>query len=71
MRQWLKWIIAPKEMAELERWRVEWQTHRRWLAEFDHVGVALDNLKAEAEGKPVAFIEDVREKMRSGAAGKV
>ncbi len=51
MREWLKRKIAPKEMAELERWRVEWEEYRRWLAEFELVAVALDNLRAEVEGK--------------------
>lgn len=51
MREWLKWKIAPEEMAELERWRVEWNEYRAWLAEFELVAMALDNLRAEVDGK--------------------
>lgn len=51
MINWLKWLVAGKEMQELYRWRVKWQEYRRWLAEFDEVGVTLDNLKAEVDGK--------------------
>lgn len=65
MLEFLKWLVARKEMAELERWRVEWHEHRRWLAEFPQVGMALDNMKSEVEGKPKAFISDLRERMRS------
>lgn len=50
MSNWLKWLIAGKELAELYRWRVKWEEYRRWLAEFDDVGVVLDNLKAEVNG---------------------
>jgi hypothetical protein len=65
MREWLKWLIAGNEMAELERWHVEWHEHRRWLAEFKIVGMALDNMKSEVEGRPKTFITELREKMRN------
>lgn len=50
MLNWLKWLIAGKELAELERWRVEWQSYRRWLSEFPDVAETLDNMKAEVDG---------------------
>ncbi len=64
MLEFLKWLVASKEMAELERWRIEWNEHRRWLAEFPLVGMALDNMRAEVEGNPKEFISDLRDKMR-------
>lgn len=54
MINWLKWLIAGKELQELYRWRVKWQEYRRWLAEFEEVGAALDNLKDEVDGKALS-----------------
>ncbi|WP_270818316.1 hypothetical protein [Aeromonas sp. Y318-3] len=75
MINWLKWLVAGKEMQELYRWRVKWQEYRRWLAEFDEVGVTLDNLKAEVDGKGLSAshppgdvgpwtVEALRERLR-------
>lgn len=64
MLEFLKWLVASKEMAELERWRIEWNEHRRWLAEFPLVGLALDNMKSEVEGKQSVRLSDLRERMR-------
>lgn len=64
MLEFLKWLVASKEMAELERWRIEWNEHRRWLAEFPLVGMALDNMKSEVEGKQSVRLSDLRERMR-------
>jgi hypothetical protein len=47
---WLKRLVAGKEMDELERWRAHWSAYRQWLAEFDTVGETLDNLYHEATG---------------------
>lgn len=65
----LKWWIAGKELAELERWRVQWQEHRRWFAEFKSVAVALDHMKSEVDGLPVTAIGAVRDSLRSNNAG--
>lgn len=79
MIEWLKWLVAGKELEELERWRVKWEIYRRWLSEFPHVGMALDNMKAEVEGKQSLnacyppgeegpwIIEGLRERMRKTA----
>jgi hypothetical protein len=46
---WLKrkiaWAVAGRELAELERWRVECGAAERWLAEFPDVRYALDYVK--------------------------
>ena len=63
--EWLKWWVAPKEMEELERWRVQWHEHRRWFAEFPVAAVTLDRLKAKADGEPVTNIQVVRDSCRS------
>ena len=64
----LKWWIAGKELAELERWRVQWQEHRRWFAEFKSVSAALDHMQAEVDGLPVTTIHAVRDSLRSNNA---
>ena len=64
----LKWWIAGKELAELERWRVQWQEHRRWFAEFPSVAAALDHMAAEVDGKPVTAIHAVRDSLRANHA---
>lgn len=55
MWKWLvwrvKWLVAKDEMEELTRWRVQWQEYRRWLAEFEEVAKALDNMRAEVKGE--------------------
>ena len=76
MFTWLKWKIAGQELQELYRWRVKWQEYRRWLAEFEEVGITLDNLKAEVSGEGLSAshpphdqgpwtVEALREHMRS------
>ena len=64
MLEQLKWWIARKELVELERWRVQWNEHRRWFAEFPSARAALDNMKAEVEGKPVEGIYAIRDSLR-------
>lgn len=66
MLNWLKWKIASKEMAELERWHIQWDQHRRWLAEFPNVVAALDNLKEEAAARDPLPIGILRDRMRRG-----
>lgn len=64
MLDWLKWRVAPKEMAELDRWRIQWEEHRRWLAEFPEVAMALDHLRDTAEDKASTPIFVLRGEMR-------
>lgn len=61
---WLKWQIAPKEMAELERWHIYWHEHRRWFAEFPAASLSLDHLKANVDREPVVGIVYVRDSLR-------
>ena len=64
MLNWLKWKIASKELAELERWRVQWYQHRRWFAEFKDAAAVLDNLQQEAiSGDPLP-VSVLRERIR-------
>lgn len=44
-------VGLAQDLAELDRWRTQWQEYRRWLAEFREVAMALDNLRAEVLGK--------------------
>ena len=64
MLNWLKWMIAGKELSELERWRVQWQESRRWMAEFPDVATALDHMRAEVAGEAVSSIRAVRDSIR-------
>lgn len=54
MLEWLKWIIAGREMMELERRRLLAAQYLRWLAEFEDVSTVLANIEAEAAGVPVS-----------------
>ncbi len=67
---WLKWRLAPQEMAELERWHVQWHEHRRWFAEFPVTATAMDHLKAEVDCEPVSNISVVRDSCRHFDAAK-
>jgi hypothetical protein len=69
MLRWLKrkitWAVAGRELAELERWRVECNQMRRWLAEFPDVCDALDHLSRTARGyENPEFITVLRDYMR-------
>ncbi len=63
-------------IEELGRWRIQWEEHRRWMAEFRPVATVLDNMRAEArglncDGAPVTrheFLSDLRELMRAQRA---
>src|SRR5258706_3006793 len=46
----LKWLVASKELAELERWRVGTTQARQWLAESEVVSLALDHIADVAIG---------------------
>lgn len=45
---WLKWKIAAKEMAELERCRSVYQFHYRWLAEFPNIASVIRRMEKES-----------------------
>jgi hypothetical protein len=65
MMTWLKWLIAGREMAELERWRSTALDARRWFSEFRDVAEALDYVRQQATGEgPQEFIDVVRRRMR-------
>lgn len=64
----LKRLIAGKELAELERWRVQWEEHRRWFAEFPSARASLDNMKAEVDGRSVKPLRDIRDSLRADDA---
>lgn len=71
----LKWIVAPKEMEELHRWRSQWEEHRRWLSEFEHVSATLDHMRSWVDGVPLSRMNSIsvfREEMRKSEleAGK-
>lgn len=68
LMNWLKWKIAHAEMAELERWQVQWWQHRRWFAEFKEVGVVLDNLREEAKAGDPLPVPVLRQQLRLAAA---
>lgn len=70
MLNWLKWLIARKEMQELDRWRVQWEVHRRWLAEFRDAADALDHLRQEVSGDYQRPIVAIRNGMRERAAAQ-
>lgn len=65
---WLKWKFARKEILELESWRLQWQIHRQWFAEFPVAAVTLDHMKAEVDGEPVTSIMAVRDSCRVAIA---
>lgn len=70
MLNWLKWLIARKEMQELDRWRVQWEVHRRWLAEFPDAAHALDHMRQEVSGDYQRPIVALRDDMRERSAAQ-
>jgi hypothetical protein len=62
---WLRRLVAGREVAELERWRVECRQVRRWMAEFPDVCTALDHLEAFASGRHYRGLSEVRECIRN------
>ena len=61
---WLLWLIGRKEMTELHRWRVQWEEHRRWMAEFPEVSATLDHMKHSVDDVPVNHISVLRDSCR-------
>jgi hypothetical protein len=51
-------------MEELWRWKVEWDSHRRWFADFPKVARVLDRMKARVLDKPTDGIFTTRDAMR-------
>lgn len=68
MLNWLKWIIAGRELAELERWRVECGQAERWLSESDDARHALEYVRGMAEGVECKSVSWVRDRMRERRA---
>ncbi|KVL59268.1 hypothetical protein WT01_15685 [Burkholderia cepacia] len=65
MLEWLKRLVARRELEELDRWRVECVEARRWFAEFPEVAHALDYLSGFAKGTHGGRIDQARERMRN------
>ncbi len=65
MFEWLKRLVARRELEELDRWRVECVEARRWFAEFPEVAHALDYLARFAKGTDGGRIDQARERMRN------
>jgi hypothetical protein len=64
--RWIKWRVASRELRELERWQVQYQVLRRWLAEFPNVAATLDHMQNEAVGTgTVVSVHDLRAAMRA------
>ena len=60
LRQRLMWWIAGRELAELQRWRVQWHLYRRWLAEFPDVGEAMAKAFAQYLGTSIPALAGAR-----------
>ena len=69
MREWLKWLIARDEMIELERWRVQWEEHRKWMGEFEVARATLDHLKGCVDDRPMNYIHTLRDSFRNEHRG--
>jgi hypothetical protein len=61
----IKWLVAKKEMEELERWRTWSAEHRQWLTEFPDIADTLDNVSAMANGKNCIDVTTLRDRFRS------
>lgn len=70
MLNWLKWIIAGRGLAELERWRVSCAEAQRWLSEFPDAFSALGHVRGEATLSGGANLPRLRETMRNRRAAK-
>ncbi|APR40013.1 hypothetical protein [Paraburkholderia sp. SOS3] len=69
MLNWLKRLVAGRELAELERWRVECAQAQRWLAEFYEAEIALHHVRQAAEGKASSFhLPRIRDALRARRA---
>lgn len=69
MLNWLKHLVAGRELAELERWRVECAQAQRWLCEFYEADAALYYLRRAAEGKEASSeLSGIRDALRTRRA---
>lgn len=65
MLNWLKRLVAGRELAELDRWRVEFEQAERWLAEFPDVAMALGNIRRSIAGNEMFYdMPALRDRMR-------
>lgn len=62
MFNWIKWLIAGKELAELERIKGTIIYHDRWFAEFDDIKLILDNILYE--NRDISVLRDKVRKLR-------
>ena len=51
MMNFIRNLVAGKELNELSRWRSNWNEYRRWLSEFPAIAMMLDNMDNEVRGK--------------------
>lgn len=45
----LIYMLAPKEMLELNMWRLKFMEYRKWLSEFPEICMTMDNMMAEID----------------------
>ena len=61
----LKCLVAPREMAELARWRKAHATHLAAFCDWPFVGMVLRNLKAFAEGQETLPLWEIKDFMEN------
>ena len=57
----VKYLVAPKEMAELDCWRNGCEEHLAVLGHIKGVGLVLRSLKARVEGGETLSLWEVRD----------
>lgn len=55
MLEWLKWKIAGRELARLQRWEQTWAEYDRWLALSPEAEMVLRNMRAQVDGKALSL----------------
>ena len=66
MIRWLKWKIAGRELAELERWQAAAGNAARWMSEFPDATAAIQHIRRVASGEESTFeTPRIREAMRA------
>ncbi|QDQ26728.1 hypothetical protein FNU76_10320 [Chitinimonas arctica] len=69
---WIKWLVAEKELIELHAWRLHHTEVRRWLAEFPDVADTLDHMHTRVyQLDPLTSICQLRATMRVRQSEKV
>lgn len=51
MLNFIRNLVAAKDLDELARWRTNWESYRQWLSEFPMIAMMLDNMNNEVRGK--------------------